>query len=36
MEYDIFKGYTVIDGFAFTALTFPCNVHDATKIGKGC
>lgn len=32
MEYDIFKGYTIIDGFAFTALTFPCNVHDAIII----
>ena len=29
MEYDIFKGYTIINGFAFTALTYPFNVHDA-------
>lgn len=29
MEYDILKGYTIIDGFAFTALTYPYNVHDA-------
>ncbi len=29
MRYDILKGYTIIDGFGFTALTFPANVHDA-------
>lgn len=32
MEYDIFKGYTVIDGFGFTAATYPHNVHDAIII----
>ena len=32
MEYDIFKGYTMINGYAFTALTYPFNVHDAIII----
>lgn len=25
----IFKGYTLVDGFAYTALTYPCNVQYA-------
>lgn len=29
MEYDVFNGYTIINGYAFTALTFPFDVHDA-------
>ncbi len=29
MKYDILKGYTIIDGFGFTSVTFPKNVHDA-------
>lgn len=29
MKYDILKGYTIINGFGFTALTYPFNVHDA-------
>ena len=32
MEYDIIKGYTMINGYAFTALTYPFNVHDAIII----
>lgn len=31
-RYDIKKGYTVIDGFGYTALTYPFNVHDAIII----
>lgn len=32
MEYDIFKGYTIIEGYSFTAVTYPLNVHDAIII----
>lgn len=29
MEYDIIRGYTIINGFGFTSLTPPHNIHDA-------
>ncbi len=29
MEHDISKGYTITNGFAFTAISYPFNVHDA-------
>lgn len=29
MEYDILKGYTIINGFGFTSLGYPYNVHNA-------
>ena len=32
MEYDIYKGYTVINGFAYTAVTPPSNIHDGIII----
>lgn len=29
LEYDIIRGYTIINGFGFTSLTPPHNIHDA-------
>ena len=29
MKYDIIKGYTIINGFGYMAITYPFNVHDA-------
>lgn len=31
-KYDLYKGYTVIDGFAYSALTHPANIHDAIVV----
>lgn len=31
-QFDIIKGYTIINGFAFTSLTYPYNIHDAIII----
>ncbi len=30
--YDLARGYTLIDGFVFSALTYPFNVHDAIVV----
>lgn len=31
-DFDIYKGYTIIDGFGFTHVTYPGNVHDGIII----
>ncbi len=32
IEYDLHKGYTIIDGFAYASINIPHNVHDAIVI----
>lgn len=34
-QYDIFKGYTIIDGYGYTAITYPFNIHDALIVKCG-